>query len=65
MRTMVSARLPNDLVARLDKAGPRSAVIVAALRAYLRRKPAASSAKVTGCNKVVPGVAVPDGLDGF
>jgi len=54
MRTMVSARIPNDLVARLDQAGPRSAVIVAALRAYLRRKPA-PSAKVAGCNKVVQG----------
>ena len=38
MRTMVSARLPNALVARMDQVGPRSAVIVAALRAYLRRQ---------------------------
>ena len=42
MRTMVSARLPNDLVARMDQTGQRSAVIVAALRAYLRRKPASA-----------------------
>ena len=56
MSRMVSARLPNDLVARMDQVGPRSAVIVAALRAYLRCKPApTSSAKLAGCNKVVQG----------
>ena len=56
MSTMMSVRIPDDLVARLDQVGPRSAVIVAALRVYLRRKPApAPSAKVTGCNKVVQG----------
>ena len=38
MRTMVSARLPNALVARMDQVGPRSAVIDAALRACLRRQ---------------------------
>ena len=51
---MVSARIPNGLVARMDQVGPRSAVIVAALREYLRRKPA-PSANVAGCNKVVQG----------
>ena len=54
MSTMVSARLPNDLVAHMDQVGPRSAVIAAALREYLRRKPA-PSAKVAGPNKVVQG----------
>jgi hypothetical protein len=40
MRTCVAAKVPNDMVARMDALGPRSAVIVAVLRAYLRRKPA-------------------------
>ena len=58
MRTMVSARLPNDLVSRIDALGPRSAVIVAALRAYLRRKSASArpaSVRNTRNKEVVQG----------
>ena len=61
----MSVRLPNDLLARLDQAGPRSAVIVAALRAYLRRQapqgPAGASKVVTNLNNLDPALRIETG----
>lgn len=44
----MAARVPGDLVPLVDATGQRSAVIVAALREYLRKRPAAKSSRING-----------------